>query len=250
MKIRNSHNELLDVLVEGNKNSNKILLFAHGLGTDKDEGKNLFRDISQALRNDFRIIRFDFSAYGKSEGKEEESSIAKTASDLGVMVDYIKKNFKGDYYLIAHSMGTYATGKLNPTGFKKIVLTGIPNDTTKCSLERIAERIKSRQGGMLNKMGISTYPRSSGFIQRIGPNYWIELEKFDPTNAMKILANKTDLYIIHPLQDEIIGNDNLDGYKTISNAKYIEIDGDHSWSNKEERAELIKLLKRILLVSN
>jgi pimeloyl-ACP methyl ester carboxylesterase len=167
-KVKNKYNESLDVLVEGIE-TDKVLLFAHGLGTNKDEGLGLFKDMSQALSKDFRIIRFDFSAYGESEGKEEDSNLIKTAEDLGVMVDFMKSNYSGEYYLIAHSMGTYTTGKLNPNGFKKIILTSVPNDIPECSIERLSERIKSREEGILNYNSISTYPRTSGKVQKVGP---------------------------------------------------------------------------------
>ena len=246
IKVANKYNELLDVLVEGS-NSNKTILFAHGLGTNKDEGLNLFKDIASHFSKDFRIVRFDFSAYGDSEGKEVESNIAKTAEDLGTMVTFIQDNFIGEYYLIAHSMGTYTTGKLNPDGFKKIVLIGVPNDEPKFSIDRLAERICSRKGGVLDFDGVSIYPRTSGDVQKVGPKYWEELRKYNVKKAMENLQEKTELTIIHPLQDEIIGNEYMDAYKTLKKAKYIEIDGDHSWSKPEERQKLLKLLESVFV---
>ena len=41
-RIKNIFGEDLDVLIEGNANSKRILLFVHGYGTDKDEGVRFF----------------------------------------------------------------------------------------------------------------------------------------------------------------------------------------------------------------
>lgn len=112
-------------------------------------------------------------------------------------------------------------------------------------IECICERDITKK--VLDYNGVSTYPRTSGDVQKVGPSYWEELKKYDVKQAMLNLEQKTDLTIIHPLQDEIIGNENLEGYKTLKLAKYIEINGDHSWAKPEERKALISVIKEILI---
>lgn len=246
IKIANKQNELLDVLVEGKNNAEKILIFAHGLGTDKDGGLNLFKDIAGAFKDRFKIIRFDFSAYGRSEGKEEDANIKKNSEDLETVIDFVKDNYKGELNLIAHSMGTFYTGRVNPEGFKNIILTGIPSHNPEFTAEMIAERIRTRENSILNMEGVSTYPRTSGAIQKIGKEFWKELRNAKPLVWFKELGSKANLTIIHPNQDEIISDLYLEGYKNQKEYTYIELEGDHNFSKKEDRLNLIDRLIDIL----
>lgn len=95
VKIKNNLGEQLDALIEGNEKSKVTIVFVHGFGTDKNETENLFTDIATALKSQFRIIRFDLTGYGKSEGKQEETNYNKHAEDLKSVFDWV---------LIIHSL--------------------------------------------------------------------------------------------------------------------------------------------------
>ena len=41
-KIKNIFGEELDILVEGNTNSENVIIFVHGYGTDKTRGHSFF----------------------------------------------------------------------------------------------------------------------------------------------------------------------------------------------------------------
>ena len=64
-EIRNKFGERIDALVEGKEDADATIVFVHGSGTDKNEGENLFVDISKTLGKKFRIVRFDFSGFFK-----------------------------------------------------------------------------------------------------------------------------------------------------------------------------------------
>jgi ribosomal protein S18 acetylase RimI-like enzyme/pimeloyl-ACP methyl ester carboxylesterase len=246
IKLANPKNELLDVLIEGNLESDKTLLFVHGLGTDKHEGSGLFDDLSKAFSKTHRIVRFDFASFGASEGKEEDNNYQKNSQDLETVIDFIKSEFGGKLYLLAHSMGTFAVGKLCPDNFEKIVLTGIPNSNTEHIINIFTKRISSREGSKIDYDGISTYPRSSGTVQKIGADFWRELRAFNPIAAFTKLAKKTGLTIIHPKQDEVVGNKYMEAYETISGVTYFELEGNHSWVKQKDREKLISKVKEIL----
>lgn len=81
MEVRNKHGERLDVVVEGSGDT--TIVFVHGMGTDKNEGSTrLLADVSAVLQKDYRIVRFDLSGYGNSEGTSEEGNLYKWADDL------------------------------------------------------------------------------------------------------------------------------------------------------------------------
>jgi pimeloyl-ACP methyl ester carboxylesterase len=244
LKVQNEHGEKLDVVVEGNPNAKTTVIFVHSLGTNKDDDKNLFKDIAASFSDKFRIVRFDMSACGMSEGKEEDSNLYKWSRDLNSIIEYVKSKYDGEICIIAHSFGTFVTAKLSPSNVQKVVFVAMANKDTSGS--SIKERIRSR-GGVVNEQGISTYPRTTGEVQKLGPAFWTELAKFKPITEVGTFASKTKLTIIEPKQDEVVKKENREGYEGLSDLSYIKLDGGHEFPNPEDRKVLIKQLTEILV---
>lgn len=242
-KVRNPSNEQLDVLIEGNDASTITVIMAHGLGVDKHETSGMFDDIAKALGDSYRVVRFDFSGFGKSEGKTEDFDYHKHARDLDSIIHYVKKTYGGTLYLIAQSMGTFVTSLLNPQGIQKTIFTGIPNSDTKYITDRLIARFTSKPGAHIDLMGISLIPRSSGAIQKFGPQFWKTLAEFSPVPAVTAFAKNTDLLILHPLQDDVVGPEFQKEYDTIQDVKIEWINGDHSFKNSQDRHYLIERIK-------
>jgi len=242
-KIPNLKNELMDVLIEGNNKINKTIIFVHGFATDKHETAHYFDDIAKSLVLKYRIIRFDLSGCGKSEGLLAEKNYQEWAKDLQSVIIYVKKNYPGDIYIFAQSMGCFITSLLNPTGIKKTIFTGIPNSNIKLIIDRILSRFGARKGAKIDFNNISFLPRSTGDIQKIGPSFWKVLKEINPIKLVSKLAKKTKLLIIHPKQDEIIGQEYLKEYSSILPTIVMRIDGDHSFKKLKDRKRLIKIIK-------
>lgn len=243
--IPNHQNEKLCLVVEGNLQANQNLLLVHGFGTNKDEG-GLFVDISQSLQEHFRIIRFDFSSYGESEGKQEDANLAKFSQDLKAVLNWIKENNPGQTYILAHSLGCFVTAFLSPSKIYKTIFSGIPNSNTSFVKDVIQNRIKEKNG-KVDEQSVSIYPRSSGQSQKIGSTFWEILKLFRPLPSIRDFAEKTQLLIIHPKQDQIIGDQFISEYKDISNLQFAEVNGDHNYSKSEDREEFIRFIKTYLL---
>ena len=163
-EVRNEQGEKLDVLVEGKADAKATIIFVHGLGTNKNEGNNLFGEIASKLGDRYRIVRFDLSGCGASEGKEEDFNLRKWSRDLDSVLKYVKAHYKGEVFIIAHSFGTFVTTRLAPEGVKGAIFVAMANKDTSGS--SIKARIRSR-GGVVNEEGISTYPRSTGEVQKL-----------------------------------------------------------------------------------
>lgn len=247
-KISNKNNELLDVWVEGNEKSEKTIIFVHGFATDKHETAGYFNGLVKALENKFRIIRFDFSGCGESEGKLEEKDYEKWSEDLSVVADYVRDNFQGDVYIFAQSMGCFVTALLSPSGIKKTVFTGVPNNNTQYIIESLFLRFGKKPGGKIDFQGISLLPRSTGKTQKIGPSFWEVIKNLKPKETVEAYSKKTDLMIIHPKQDEVVGNQFLKEYSKIPGVKIKWLDGDHSFSKPEDRSKLIFEIERFFTV--
>ncbi|KKP87285.1 MAG: serine peptidase [Candidatus Roizmanbacteria bacterium GW2011_GWA2_35_8] len=249
IKIPNKENELLDTWIEGNGKSKVTIIFVHGFATDKHETGRYFDDVTVALKEKFRIIRFDFSGCGNSEGKLEDKNYLKWAEDLDSVLTNIENNYPGGIYILAQSMGCFVTTLLSPLNVKKTVFIGLPNSDTKYIGERLVSRFISRPGGKLDYKGISIFPRSSGQIQKIGTSFWKALFDFNPVEKVSEFSKKTSLMIIHPQQDEIVGNKHLEKYSQIKGVVIEKLNGDHAFSKPEDRNELIQTVKNFFLLS-
>jgi pimeloyl-ACP methyl ester carboxylesterase len=246
-KIKNLFGENLDVLIEGNLNSDRILIFVHGFGTDKNEGFATFLDLAHYLRDDFTTIRFDLSGYGKSEGEDYEFQFQKAAGDVDSIIRYAKRNYPNkEIFIVAHSLGTFIVSILSPHMIQKTVFISIPNSNTDFIIEELKKRIISK-GGKINENNLTFYPRTSGVIQVIGKDFWRTLKTFSPVEYIKEFGDKTRLRIYKPKNDDVLENKYFDEYKEIKNIEYIEIGGNHNFTNKEDRNKLFYSIKNFFL---
>jgi pimeloyl-ACP methyl ester carboxylesterase len=244
MKISNGK-EMLDLVVEGNLIAATTILFVHGFGSDKNETDNYFADVAKELGKQHRIVRFDFAGYGKSEGRQEDVTLLTEVDDLKAVLDFAREKFPRKIFIFAHSMGTFVTSLLCPDGIERTVFTGMPNPDLSAHRMNLQRAIQSRPGGVLNVEGISIYPRTSGETQKIGRGYWEVLTSLkSPVKDIERFALKTDLSIIHSMQDEIIGSDELGSYWRL-HTNYRELPGDHNFTRPEDRRLLIETVKRI-----
>jgi hypothetical protein len=107
----------------------------------------------------------------------------------------------------------------------------------------------TRPGGKFDENGISILPRSTGELQKVGPSFWKVLRDFNPVESVARLAAKTKLLILKPMQDEVVGNEYFEEYKTIPGIQYVELNGDHGFRKKEDREILISVISKFLTES-
>ena len=245
MKIENFHGERLDVVEEGRMDSDEILLFVHGFGTGKNEGFIFFVDIARHLQNDFHIFRFDLSGYGFSEGQDSDFDLDKAASDINAMLNHINNTYNKKVNIIAHSLGSCITAKLNPDNVARVIFTSPTQSDTSKIAEGIQDRIK-RRGGEVNETGITMYPRASGLIQKIGSNFWDSLREFDVMTAFHLLAKSTDLTIIRPEHDDVIHPRTTTMYEELEGADVVAMSGDHNFSKPKDREQVLEFIGRKL----
>lgn len=242
--IKNKLGEKLDTWVEIPEGHVKAsVIMVHGFGTNKHETGRYFDDVSEALVNDnYRVIRFDFSGYGNSEGRQEDACYTKHVEDLQTIISYVTFNYNESVYIFAQSMGCFVTALTQQSRIVKTMMTGIPNSNPQIIIDRVMNRFGSRPGAKLNLEGISELPRSTGKIQRIGARFWHDIRKLNPIEEISNYSTKTKLLIIHWENDEIIGNDYLSEYDAVPTVQSLWLSGDHSVSNLEDRSNFIKVM--------
>lgn len=241
-KLPNPSGELLDCLIEGNDQAVKIIIFAHGFGTDKHE-HGLFDDLAQFLHSKYLTLRFDFSGYGLSQGKQEEVNYVKQTHDLQTVIGWVDTNYPSlTKNILAMSMGCYVTTMLKPPHIHKCLLLSVPHENTQKLKHFFQNRILTK-GGTINEKGISYYPRTHGGNQKLGPSFWQVMLQLDPLKEIIAYSQLTNLLLIHPLQDEIVDSAFVQQYQSIPSTQYLELPGNHSWTNPTQRHALIKHIK-------
>ncbi len=246
LKIKNDFGENLDTLVEGNKSANELLIFVHGYGTDKDEGFASFIDLSNAFKKDYLNIRYDQSGYGESEGKESAYHLQKSAGDLNSIIRWVKEEYPNKKInIIAHSLGAFVTLLLSPQNINHIILTSIPNSNTEYIIKNLQNRIKVNKG-KVNEDGITEYPRSRGAVQLIGKDFWRTLRNLKPVDLLQKLSKSTRVVIFKPLQDDVLGFEFFNEYKKIKRLKYVEVNGNHNFTDLIDRKNVIEKIKTFL----
>jgi len=242
-QIINPYGERLDALVEERDRASATVIFVHGFGTDKHESDRYFDDLSFGLQKNFRTVRFDLSACGKSGGRLEEKDFETWAQDLKTVINFSKNKYQGTIHILAQSLGCFVVAMANPQGLGKAVFTGMPNSNTSFVIDKLVHRFQSRFNAKIDFDGISVVPRPSGINQTIGPSFWRVLRLFNPVYAVTSLSKKTKLLIIHPKEDEIVGHEYLSQYEKIPGVTVKWLNGDHNFKNVEDRQVLIKTIE-------
>lgn len=247
--IHNVFGERLSTMVEGNEQAKATIIFVHGFATDMHETARYFDDLAVWLGEEFRILRFDFSGCGKSDGNLSDKDYEKWTNDLKHVIAYTKEKYQGELYILAQSMGCFITAMLNPQGISKTAFTGLPNSNTNYLIDRLVERFGSKEGAKIDMENISLFPRSSGNVQKVGPTFWRVLRLFKPAKAVAEFSKNTRLMIVHPNQDEIVGQVYLAQYASIPGVIIKKLNGDHSFKNQEDRRSLYKKIKEFFTSS-
>ena len=241
--IQNSQGENLDVVISGDQKKPALVL-VHDLGLNKNKEINLFVGVNDALKYYFTIIRFDFSGYGLSEGKQEDSCLSKMTDDLRAVVEYAKNGYQR-VSVIAHGLGTLVVSNLLSREIERVAFTSPPENKAALLIKNLQERIQ-KNGGEVNENGVSIYPRTSGEVQRIGPKFWQDLRDFDPVRQTKKLSLHSSLAIFEAQDDEITSEqDWKDLYRGLG-IICSSLPGDHNFTDGKDRKKLIADIKTFL----
>ncbi len=212
--------------------SDKLIIMSHGFTGDRHEWGR-FDQIAEAFHKmDYNVLAFDFSGSGESD--DDSLTVTKQIDDLKSVIKYARDKGYQNIILFGHSLGGLVSFSCYDENIKAIVTTAPVTDkgdsnwrTNKFTKEQL-EEFKETGQLVINK---NSGPREYIVIDR---QYLIEREEVnqklllrnikcpvliihgdeddgvplkDSENAIKVLANKVELYVIkgegHSFSDNI-----------------------------------------------
>jgi len=196
----------------------------------------ILRDLSLALVDvGFKVLRFDFSGNGQSEGNFSESSYSKQVDDIKTAASFMSAQDVSWIGVAGHSMGAMVA-----------LLAASQMDSIKaiCTLAAKASPLQSfhflsqDQIQELQKTGRVNFI-SRGRNLELTEAFFADAAKYDLSSIMPSLLQP--LMVVHGDMDEIIPVENaykLQQYKR-SNTELAIISGaDHMFSQDEHRQEV------------
>jgi pimeloyl-ACP methyl ester carboxylesterase len=242
--IRNSRSERLYTIVEGNVSSDKTIIFVHGFFATLHEN-GYFDDLVVGLSDEYRIVRFDLSGVGQSEGASESGNYKKWAGDLDAVLSYVQSVYSGSLYVFAQSMGCFVTTRLCPPGITKAIMTGIPNSNVSYVQTCMVDYFGNRPGAHIDVRGFSRIPRKSGAITQVGPSFWSELAQCEPIEMLTHFTALTPTHVMHAGNDEVLGDRYVNDYDTLPYVTAETIPGTtHSFIGTDVRKYIVRYTKQ------
>lgn len=218
-----------------------IIIFSHGFGVRKDDG-GLFTDISLSLHG-VQLIMFDYNEIDERNNALTVKPFSKQVEILKSVISeqkLINPNVVID--LICHSQGCVVAALAQSTGLRKILLLSPLMDK---GIERTIARYQNNPETIIDLGGISKLSRSDGSISLVPAEYWQERKNdVSPIDLYNKLAEFSEVFIIKPLQDSLLGETSFDGLSEI--IFVIELDGNHNFTHS--RAELCEVIKKLILI--
>ena len=201
--------------------SDKLIIMSHGFTGDRHEwGK--FDQIAEAFHKmDYNVLNFDFSGSGESD--DDSLTVAKEVDDMKSVIKYARDNNYENITLFGLSLGGLISFSCYDEDIKAIV--GMAPVTNKVTTNYRHEKFTPEQIKEFNETGQLVYKRDKGFRKEITIDRQMLLDREevnpklllrnikcpvliihgdeddrvplkDSENAIKVLANKAELYVI------------------------------------------------------
>jgi len=223
-------------------NSEKALVYSHGLFSSKDAYK--ITKLSESIVDSgYNLLTFDFSFSGDSAEKVSELSIYQELEDLRSAMEFVRSRGIEELHLIGSSMGgvvslLYAADPA--IEIKSLITIATPIRLTDLLANLTDEDIES--------MSDREYTSIEGIPIR--NSFFKELKRIDMTGAVKRI--NVPVLIFHGALDAVVGINNADIFTdnlVPMNRRVIIDDGDHNLTRESDldvlRSNILTWLKEI-----
>lgn len=232
--ILNQNNEKLFVETYTPTNIKSTIIFCHGItgcrkGRTKDD--NYFQELAKKLMNlNYKVILFDFSGHGDSEGYDYDVCLSKNTKELEIIFNE-EVNDKNDVNFLAFSYGSAVlcdflsqNTTLNP---KHIVLYSpclYPNESCFLNYNSIFGKdiVKDFESGKLKELGYCVVGAKNFCF---GMKMIDECKNFKP-NYLNKFSDR--ILVLSGKQDTILNTKYNDDFCNINDITNIYLDASHS----------------------
>ena len=253
MKIKNRKGEDLDTNIEGAdlKSAGKVVILAHGFGTDKHE-RGAFDAISRKMLEqipDATVIRFSYSGFGESEGDQKTKTLETMAEDLADIVDYVvNKNPKAELIIGGYSLGNHIMCKYlaeNTLKPDKVILMNLPECAFK---DRMQKFFVDRGLVEVQDDGVWAMKRADGSTSYVGPEFWESVAQSDRQIAnLRKIVETFDTYLLRATDDHVVDwKASEEEIKDLLFKEKIYLHGDHNYSKPEDMAAITEAFMKII----
>ncbi len=220
----------------------KIIVFSHGFGSRKDD-RGIFTSIAEKLP-EFTPFMFNYSKFNKNLGILTVTSISNQVHHLKRVIDCAKQLYpSSDLYIIAHSQGCLVPSILCPDNVNKAVFL---TPVTQFDDGLIMDYFSQITGASKNRWGNSIFPRRDGTKMIVPRIYWDDMQNLEPQLSYDDFCKKIPTSVIYASNDEVISAVSPEPIKSKYLYKSFTLNGDHAFSDKSDRAKMIKLVCELL----
>ncbi len=204
-------------------NMNKIIIYCHGLGSNKLWATRFYDDL---LKNKIGIISFDFPGHGEDKTDFSLFNLNLCITYLEEMITYVKTKYNVPIYLFGCSFGGFVI-------LNKLIHndTNIEKTMSMCPAINFCEIMEHKSGMSLNYFNTNTFMPLYNNI-KIYKDAYLELKK---GNANIKHYKFHNISIIHGILDKTVLYKNISNFckknnlplTTIENGKHELYDYDY-----------------------
>jgi putative redox protein len=202
----------------------------------------ILRDVSSGLVEDgFKVLRFDFSGNGQSEGDFSESLYSKQVDDMKAAASFMSAQGVSWIGVAGHSMGAMVA---------LLAASVMDNIKAICTLAAKASALQSFHFLSQDQIQELQHTGRVNFISRgrnleLSEAFFADAAKYELSSIMESLPQP--LLVVHGDLDEIIPVENaykLHQYKRVNSQLAIIPGADHMFSQDEQRQEVAQRVAR------
>lgn len=247
MKLKTPDGFILDGEFKKVENSNKGIIFLHGMTVDRDEGI-FVRSASKLNQLGFSTLRFDFRSHGKSSGNSiNDFTISGELIDVQTVVEFMLKQRISLLGIAGASFGGgIASLYVGSNGniIKALFLANPVLDYKEGFLNAKTDWILKYFSNFKSKLNKFGFVEAASNRYKIGKILFDQMKSYKPYNALN--NYKGLVMIVHGDKDNIIPFDNIfNHFQELNNSKkqFKAIKGSaHGFAEEPYESEVVDLI--------